>query len=231
MSGWPQNKAMTNHDIKHHIWRNTASNYFCMGLRLIVGLVLFRLLYQELTKEEFGFWALLWSVFGYGVLLDFGFGFTAQKRVAELSVHQDWHRLSRILSTIYFSYLGIAALIILVGLLGSRSFVTLLNITPGNQERFREILLLFFCELGFAFPLGLFPEILRGQQRICLANTIMAGGMIANFVLVFLAVRLHWGLKLIFLIALCCAFVPDLVCGLFALRRLPAVRIELRYFS
>ena len=32
------------------------------------------------TKGAFfaglGFWALLWSVFGYGVLLDFGFGFT-----------------------------------------------------------------------------------------------------------------------------------------------------------
>src|SRR5215510_12905064 len=180
---------MTNDDIKHHIWRNTASNYFCMALRLIVGLVLFRLLYQELSQEEFGFWAVLWSVFGYGVLLDFGFGFTAQKRVAELSVHQDWDRLSRILSTIFFSYVGIAALIILAGLLGSRSFVALLNVTPGNQDRFREILLLFFCGLGLAFPLGLFPEILRGQQRICLANTTIAGGMVANFVLVLLAVH------------------------------------------
>src|SRR5438105_15745682 len=110
---------MTNEDIKQHIWRNTASNYFCMALRLIVGLVMFRLLYQELTREEFGFWSLLWSVFGYGVLLDFGFGFTAQKRVAELSVHQDWYKLSRIQSTIFFSYVGIAALFILIGLLGS----------------------------------------------------------------------------------------------------------------
>lgn len=222
---------MTNEDIKQHIWRNTASNYFCMALRLIGGLVMFRLLYQELTKEEFGFWALLWSVFGYGILLDFGFGFTAQKRVAELSVHQDWNRLSKVLSTIFFSYVGVAGLIILVGLVGSRPFVAFLNITPGNQDRFHEILILFFCGLGLAFPLGLFPEMLRGQQRICLANTLMAGGMIANFVLVLLAVHFHWGLKMIFLIALCCAFVPDLLCGFFAMRRLPGVRIDPRFFS
>src|SRR5687768_196141 len=138
-------ETMTNQDIKQHIWRNTASNYFCMALRLVVGLVLFRLLYQELTTEEFGFWALLWSVFGYGVLLDFGFGFTAQKRVAELSVHQDWNRLSKVLSTIFFSYVGVAALIILAGLVGARPFLGLLNITPGNEERFHEILILFFC--------------------------------------------------------------------------------------
>ncbi len=31
---------MTNTDIKRHIWRNTTSNYFCMALRLVIGLVM-----------------------------------------------------------------------------------------------------------------------------------------------------------------------------------------------
>src|SRR3954451_8035673 len=110
---------MTIEDIKRNIWRNTASNYICLGLKLGLGLLMFPMLYRELTKEEFGFWSLLWSVFGYGVLLDFGFGFTAQKRVAELSVTQEWEKLGRVLSTIFFSYLGIAALLVVVGLGGS----------------------------------------------------------------------------------------------------------------
>jgi O-antigen/teichoic acid export membrane protein len=59
----------------------------------------------------------------------------------------------------------------------------------------------------------------------------MGIGMMLNYVLVLLAVQLDWSLKTIFVLALGCAFVPDLVCGLFAMRRLPGVRIDPRCFS
>src|SRR5688500_18892906 len=107
---------MTQEELKNHIYRNSLSNYVFLVVRLGLGVVLFRLLYKGLSPQEFGFWALLWSVFGYGILLDFGFGFTAQKRVAELSARADWDQLSRVLSTIFFSYVGIAALLVLIGL-------------------------------------------------------------------------------------------------------------------
>src|SRR5438105_5728392 len=125
---------MTNEDIKQHIWRNTASNYFCMALRLIVGLVMFRLLYQELTREEFGFWSLLWSVFGYGILLDFGFGFTAEKRVAELSFHEQWDHLSRILSTIFFFYVVLGLAIIIAVVCFSNDLVRLFHVSAQNHD-------------------------------------------------------------------------------------------------
>jgi O-antigen/teichoic acid export membrane protein len=222
---------MTVEEVKRNIYRNTVSNYVYLGLRLVLGLVLFRLLYKELSYEEFGFWGLLWSVFGYGVLLDFGFGFTAQKRVAELSVHQDWLRLSKVLSTIFYSYVAVGAGIVAAGFLGAEWLIGLINVTPENQRHFREIMLLFFVGLGIAFPLGLFPEMLRGQQRIALANTIFAIALIANFVLVLLAVHYRWGLKSLFIIALLCTFVPDLLCALFAFGRMPQVKLRLRYFS
>lgn len=218
-------------ELKASIWRNTVSNYVCVALRLVTGVILFRLLYQHLSTEQFGFWALLWSVFGYGILLDFGFGFTAQKRVAELSVHQDWSKLSQVLSTIFFSYLGVALLFIAAGLLGSSTFLKLIQISPQNHADFKEVLTLFLCGLGIAFPLGLFPEILRGQQRISLANYIFCGAMIVQFVLTAGALYLGLGLKTLIVIALVCTFIPDLVCGLFALQQLPQVRIHPSLFS
>src|SRR3954451_16190913 len=131
---------MTIEDIKRNIWRNTASNYICLGLKLGLGLLMFPMLYRELTKEEFGFWSLLWSVFGYGVLLDFGFGFTAQKRVAELSVRQDWTKLSQVLSTIFFAYMAVAAALTLVGLFGSHLIIHCFQVSAANHEPFREVL-------------------------------------------------------------------------------------------
>jgi hypothetical protein len=86
---------MTYTDVQHRIWSNALSNYLRTFVGIVVGLVTFRLLYQSMPKESFGFWSLLWSVFGYGILLDFGFGFAAQKRVAELSVSKDWTQLSQ----------------------------------------------------------------------------------------------------------------------------------------
>jgi O-antigen/teichoic acid export membrane protein len=223
---------MTVEDIKRNIWRNAASNYICLGLRLVLGLLMFRMLYRELSKEEFSFWALVWSVFGYGVLLDFGFGFTAQKRVAELSVHQDWKRLSQVLSTIFFCYVAIGAGLAVCGACGSRLLVDCLkDVSVQNRERFHEILIYFFCGLGLAFPLGLFPEMLRGQQRIALANSIYSSGLICNFVLAAIAIHWHWGLKALFLIALASTFIPDLICGAFALRRLSGVKLRPKLFS
>ena len=96
-------------EVKRNIWSNSISNYVRTVLGMVVGLLTFRMMYRQMPPEEFGFWSLLWSVFGYGILLDFGFGFAAQKRVAELSVKQDWAELSRVLSTILFFYFGVAA--------------------------------------------------------------------------------------------------------------------------
>ncbi|MDX1952011.1 MAG: oligosaccharide flippase family protein [Verrucomicrobiota bacterium] len=222
---------MTSEQVKQNIYRNSISNYIFLVLRLGLGVVVFRLIYQSLTPEEFGFWAVLWSVFGYGILLDFGFGFTAQKRVAELSVHQDWPQLSKILSTIFFTYVGIATLMVLTGLVGAPYIIDFFRITPENRERFENVLMVFLCGMGLAFPLGIFPEILRGQQRISLANYILISGYIVSFVLVCLCVKLGWGLIALLIITLSCSIASEIVCGICAMRFMPEVRLSPTLFS
>ncbi|MDB6038274.1 MAG: hypothetical protein JWM99_2115 [Verrucomicrobiales bacterium] len=222
---------MTNEDVKRNIWRNSISNYIFLFLRLGLGMVVFRLINQSLSEEQFGFWALLWSVFGYGILLDFGFGFTAQKRVAELSVKKEWTQLSGVLSTIFFVYLAVAGILILIGLFGSPYIIRLFAVTPENRPYFTKILMIFFCGMGLAFPMGIFPEILRGQQRISLTNWILIAGYSTSFVLVFCCLHYHWGLAMLFVITLSCSILSDLMCGFFALKHMPMVRIAPAFFS
>lgn len=219
------------HEVKRNILRNTISNYIRTVVALLVGLVTFRLIYQTLTHEEFGFWSLLWSVFGYGILLDFGFGFAAQKRVAELSVQKDWEMLSRVLSTILFFYFGVAALLGGAVMLGSHSIIGFFKVSPENAESFRRLLVVFFVGIGLAFPLGIFPEILRGQQRIRLANYIISGFLLLRLGLIALAVHGHWGFMAIMLIALSTSLLPDVVAMPLALRKMPEVKLSPRYFS
>jgi hypothetical protein len=63
---------------QRRFWSTTASGSIGFVTRMLLGLGLFRLMFQNFSGAEFGFWALSWSLFGYGILLDFGFGFTAQ---------------------------------------------------------------------------------------------------------------------------------------------------------
>lgn len=218
-------------EVKRNIWSNAVSNYIRTALGMIVGLATFRLLFQALSHEEFGFWSLLWSVFGYGILLDFGFGFAAQKRVAELSVSGDWETLSRVLSTILFFYFGVAAVIALAVLMGSGWIVGWFGVAPVNLEPFRKVLVLFFVGIALAFPMGIFPEILRGQQRIRLANNLVSGALVIRLALVWLALRNHWGFLVIMAIALVLSLAPDFAAAALALRRMPGVRLRPSLFS
>ena len=61
---------MTNEQIKSNVVKSALSGYVRLVVRMILGLVTFRMLYQGLSAEQFGFWSLLWAIFGYGILLD-----------------------------------------------------------------------------------------------------------------------------------------------------------------
>jgi len=218
-------------NIKKSFWTGALSNYARVFLRMALGLVTFRLLYQGLTREEFGFWALLWSVFGYGILLDFGFGYAAQKRVAELSVRRDWPTLSQVLSTIFLFYLAASAILVSLAFLFSGTLIQWFHVSPENRESFRIALIVFIAGIGLGFPMGIFPEVLRGQQRIAAANQIAMGGMLANFLSVVLVLHFHWPFLTLIVLALLCVLVPDTVAMVVALRRMPEVKIRPRHFS
>ncbi len=222
---------MTYNDLQNRIWSNALSNYLRTFVGIGVGLVTFRLLYQAMPKESFGFWSLLWSVFGYGILLDFGFGFAAQKRVAELSVTKDWAQLSRVLSTILFFYFGIAILLASIVALASNPIIELFGVSPSHREEFRLAMIVFFAAIGFAFPLGIFPEILRGQQRISLANNIITLALLGRLSVMIWAVYAQWSFLSIMITALFFTLVPDLVCAFFALKHMPEVRLRPQFFS
>lgn len=217
---------MNTEDVKRAAWRGALSNYGRTLLRIVLGLVTFRMLYQGLSRDDFGFWSLLWSVFGYGILLDFGFGYAAQKRVAEGLAKKDWDKLSRALSTIFFFYLGAALVIGALGWWMSGPLMTWLGVSAEKQDIYRPVAVLFFGGMALGFPLGIFPEVLRGLQRLEAANRIAMAGLVANAVLLGLALWLHWSLMTVFIIALSCVLIPDVLAGWAALKAMPGIRLS-----
>ena len=222
---------MTHDQVKKTVVKNVLTSYLRIVVRMLLGLVTFRLLYQGLTREEFGFWSLLWAVFAYGILLDFGFGYSAQKRVAELSVKQDWAELSRVLSTIFFFYFIMAGIAVPLAMFFSGPLIVFFKVSVEHREEYRHVMMVFLAGIGIAFPFGIFPEVLQGQQRTAAWNNVIIFGAIANFIAVGLAVLLHWGFMALVILSLLCFLVPYFVAAHMALKSMPGVKIRPSLFS
>lgn len=221
---------MADHDWKRHFWRNTVSNYLRTVLRLASGLVLFRLTFQQLSTEQFGFYSLLWSLFGYTILLDFGLGFTAQKAVAEKTATGRIDELNELVATIFWTFAATGLLLLLAFLAGRPYFLAWTKVSAENLATFSPAYLVFVAGMAVAFPLGIFPEMLRGLQRIDLANWISIGATLANLVLLGWALLAGWPFAVIVFISVATTVAPNAIAWFLVLPRIPGLSLHPRHF-
>lgn len=155
------------------VFKNTVTNYLLVFFRLLEGILLTRWLYHFLGKEYYGYWALLWSVFVYALLLDFGFGKAAQKYTARKLYETDSAGYSRIISAILGMHAATSVLILAGTWIGSIYLGTLTGLTdPGQLHYCRMVLLVFGVGTAATFPLGMFAEVLVGLNLIYLRNYV-----------------------------------------------------------
>ncbi len=216
---------------QRRFWSTTASGYIGFVTRMLLGLVLFRLMFQNFTGAEFGFWALLWSLFGYGILLDFGFGFTAQKAVAEKTATGDMAGLSRLLATIFWTFIGMAVALLVIFLLIREPFLARMGVLAADRGEFGNAYVVFFIGLAVMFPLGLFPEILRGLQRIDIANWVGTLSTVLNFGFLYWGLTAGWSLPVLMGISVATSAFPNLIAAVVAIRRLPGISLMPKHFD
>lgn len=213
-----------------YFWRNTATNYLRTVLRMGSGLVLFRLTFEHLPTEQFGFYSLLWSLFGYTILLDFGLGFTTQKAVAEKTASGRIDDLNELVATVFWSFAAIGAALLLVFALGRPWFFEWTKVSASSVPELTPAYLLFFGAMALAFPLGIFPEMLRGLQRIDLANWVTIASTLANLILLTWALLAGWSFVWIVLISVATTVAPNAAAWLLVRARIPGFSLHPRHF-
>jgi O-antigen/teichoic acid export membrane protein len=215
---------------KRHFWRNAATNYLRTGLRLATGLVLFRLTFERLGTEAFGFYSLLWSLFGYTILLDFGLGFTAQRAVAEHAATGRTDELNRLVATIFWTFAGFGGLLLLGFAVLQPWFLEWTKVSPANVSSFRMAYTVFTIAMALAFPLGIFPEMLRGLQRIDLANWLAIASTLLNLGLLGWGLLAGWALPWIVLVSVATTVAPSAAALGLVHRRIPGLSLHPRHF-
>jgi O-antigen/teichoic acid export membrane protein len=92
-------------------------------------------------------------------------------------------------------------------------------------------MMIFFVFLALGFPCGLFPEMLRGLQRIDLVNWLQIGGMLLNFGLLSLALTQHWSFPTIMLISVATSVLPGALAAFWVFSRAPGLSLRPAYFN
>ncbi|MBE6398878.1 MAG: hypothetical protein E7041_01915 [Lentisphaerae bacterium] len=193
--------------MKIPFFKNTVTNYFSMFVRLVQGILVTRWLISHLGEAQYGLWVMLWSFFSYALLLDLGFGVAAQKVTATELYKRDIEKYNHTVSSIFFSHVTLALMILpltLVGMYYIRELFHLPADATAEYIRFcREALLLSGLAATIVFPLGVFPEILVGLQKLYLRNYIIVVSKLIELAGVICIFALGWGLfKLLFFVML-----------------------------
>lgn len=222
---------VNNDNMKQRMLVNTLSNYGKMIVGMFITIFLTRILFLGLSHEEYGYWALLWSIFGYSLLLDFGFGTAAQKHTSHCAVTQNWEKYNRIISTIFFTYSMFAALIFVFALVLSFNLQHIFDFDPKYLSSFRNVMLLFGLGSAICFPFGFFAEILRGLQRMHIRNLIQISFMVLNFI--GMAVMMHngLGLKGMVFVAMGTNLGSSLIMMILAKHLIPSFKISIKLYD
>ena len=193
--------------MKIPFFRNTLTNYVSMFVRLVQGILVTRWLISHLGEAQYGLWVMLWSFFSYALLLDLGFGVAAQKVTATELYKRDIEKYNHTISSIFLSHVSLALLILPLTFVGMYYIRELFHLPADATDEYiyfcREALLLSGLAATIVFPLGVFPEILVGLQKLYLRNCIVIISKIVELAGVICIFALGWGLfKLLFFVML-----------------------------
>ena len=214
-------------------FKNTVTNYFSMFVRLVQGILVTRWLISHLGEAQYGLWVMLWSFFSYALLLDLGFGVAAQKVTATELYKKDIEKYNHTVSSIFFSHVSMALLILPLTFVGMYYIRELFHLPADATAEYiyfcREALLLSGLAATVVFPLGVFPEILVGLQKLYLRNYIIIVSKVVEFAGVITVFALGWGLfKLLFFVMVIMG-VTQLAMLVAVWRSIPGFRIRFAF--
>ena len=219
--------------MKIPFFKNTVTNYFSMFVRLVQGILVTRWLISHLGEAQYGLWVMLWSFFSYALLLDLGFGVAAQKVTATELYKKDIDKYNYTISSIFFSHVSMALLILPLTFIGMYYVRELFHLKADATAEYiyfcREALLLSGLAATVVFPLGVFPEILAGLQKLYLRNYIIIVSKVVELAGVLVIFSIGEGLFKLLLFVMLVMGATQVAMAVSVWRSIPGFRIRFAF--
>ncbi|MCM8533910.1 MAG: oligosaccharide flippase family protein [Lentisphaeraceae bacterium] len=215
-------------DVKKVLLRNTITNYMNLAWQMLTAIFITRFLFLGLGENLYGFWALLWTIFGYSLLLDFGFGTSVQKYTAETTVTGDYKTYNNLISAIMTSYIAMSFVIIIATCVVAYKFdVFFPSILSDDIEYYRKVFVCFGIGTAICFPTGIMPGVLYGLMRNDLRNYVIFGMHTLNVIGVYLIFKLGYSLVVLTWFTIGLNFLANIVMFFLIKRILPEFKLSI----
>lgn len=152
---------------------NVLWSWSGVAASLFQGIIITRIVIRRLGAEQYGIWALIFSILDYFWFFDLGFNPAITNFCARFLAIKDHRKINETISTalFYFSIIGVmvCCLAPLVSIYGPRFF----RVNPRNQSEFSSLVLMTCLSWGLCITVHLFVSALDGFQRFDLTSRVM----------------------------------------------------------
>lgn len=211
--------------------RNALGVYAVYGASIVSGLVVTPIALHALGDEAFGIWSFVGSITIYLALLDFGLGPSVVRFTAEARGRRAPEETNRVASVALLLY-GVIGIATLAAGAAVSWLVPLLIDTPDDlvwETRLAAFLVTF--SLAARFPLGLFYNLLGGNQRFDVQNLGNFVGTVLYAALVAILLPRGGGLVLLGALTLAVTLVRLGLPLLWLRREFPELRVRRSYVT
>ena len=215
---------MPSDDIGDKIVRNTFFVFVGRVWFVLLSLALTPYLLHGLGSAMYGVWVLIDGVGRAISLLDFGFGTSFVKYVAEHEARRDRDGVSAVFSAGLVFYAGIAIVLGCVAFVASQPILDFLagstQLTAGARDALRAAIFASVC----ANFMAVYQSVVNGLQKMHITNGIMAGISLAFVVGCVIAVKGGYGVLGVAVSQLVTQVIGIGISRHFALREVPSLR-------
>lgn len=207
---------------KRQIVKNVSSNWFSLGINVVVGFLLTPFILHRLGDTANGLWIIIFSVTGYYGLFDLGIRSSIVRYVSKFTATGDREELAKLINTSLFTYSCIGVASMLVTLLVAANIE---HIFPHIQPEFlptaRWLLLIVGAAVALGFPAGIFGGFLEGLQRFYILSWTSVVSTLLRATLIVTALRHGYGLLTLAIITVSLPLLGSFLNGFLALRLCP----------
>lgn len=169
------------------IYKNMLSGYGAILLGIIVNILLLPVVLNNVGKELYGLWFLIFNIISYFYLADFGITNAIIRLFAKYKVlGQD--KVKNLLSTAYIIIFGLDLFILLLILLFEQNIIQYLGIDNKNLEIFSLLFIIAVVELLSQFILRVNIGIIKGKHHYNIAYNLEAFTSILRLISIFILI-------------------------------------------
>jgi O-antigen/teichoic acid export membrane protein len=206
---------------KRQIVKNVSSNWFSLGINVVVGLLLSPFILHRLGDTAYGLWVLIFSITGYYGMFDLGIRSSIVRYVSKFTATGDREELAKLINTSLFTYSCIGVVCMVVTLLVAFQADHLFHIPTEFVPTARRLLMMVGTAVAIGFPAGIFGGFLEGLQKFYVLSWTNVVSTLLRATLIVAALTHGYGLLTVALITISLPLLASILNGVLALRLCP----------